>query len=211
MRKYLAEFTGTFFILTAVVGSGYMATNLTSNIALQLLINALATIAMLAVIISVFADVSGSHFNPVVTLYLLIKKKIKPANSLGYLLSQILGAILGTIAANFMFSSNFIEISTEDRFNSGTFVGEVLATFGLLLVIIAKPSKANRLVPAWIATAYFFTASTSFANPAVTLGRIFTDSFAGIAPASVLGFICAQLLALVLVTWYSISMKLDKS
>jgi glycerol uptake facilitator-like aquaporin len=211
MRKYLAEFTGTFFLLTAVVGSGYMATNLTSNIALQLLINALATIAMLAVIISVFADVSGSHFNPVVTLYLLIKKKIKPANSLGYLLSQILGAILGTIAANFMFSSNFIEISTEDRFNSGTFVGEVLATFGLLLVIIAKPSKANRLVPAWIATAYFFTASTSFANPAVTLGRIFTDSFAGIAPASVLGFICAQLLALVLVTWYSISMKLDKS
>jgi glycerol uptake facilitator-like aquaporin len=211
MRKYLAEFTGTFFLLTAVVGSGYMATNLTSNIALQLLINALATIAMLAVIISVFADVSGSHFNPVVTLYLLIKKKIKPANSLGYLLSQILGAILGTIAANFMFSSNFIEISTEDRFNSGTFVGEVLATFGLLLVIIAKPSKANRLVPAWIATAYFFTASTSFANPAVTLGRIFTDSFAGIAPASVLGFICAQLIALVLVTWYSISMKLDKS
>jgi glycerol uptake facilitator-like aquaporin len=211
MRKYLAEFTGTFFLLTAVVGSGYMATNLTSNIALQLLINALATIAMLAVIISVFADVSGSHFNPVVTLYLLIKKKIKPANSLGYILSQILGAILGTIAANFMFSSNFIEISTEDRFNSGTFVGEVLATFGLLLVIIAKPSKANRLVPAWIATAYFFTASTSFANPAVTLGRIFTDSFAGIAPASVLGFICAQLIALVLVTWYSISMKLDKS
>jgi glycerol uptake facilitator-like aquaporin len=211
MRKYLAEFTGTFFLLTAVVGSGYMATNLTSNIALQLLINALATIAMLAVIISVFADVSGSHFNPVVTLYLLIKKKIKPANSLGYLLSQILGAILGTIAANFMFSSNFIEISTEDRFNSGTFIGEVLATFGLLLVIIAKPSKANRLVPAWIATAYFFTASTSFANPAVTLGRIFTDSFAGIAPASVLGFIGAQLIALVLVAWYSISMKLDKS
>lgn len=211
MKKYLAEFTGTFFLLTAVVGSGYMATNLTSNIALQLLINALATIAMLAVIISVFADVSGSHFNPVVTLYILIKKKINPANSLGYLLSQILGAILGTITANFMFSSNFIEISTEDRFNSGTFIGEVLATFGLLLVIIAKPSKANRLVPAWIATAYFFTASTSFANPAVTLGRIFTDSFAGIAPASVLGFIGAQLIALVLVTWYSISMKLDKS
>ncbi|MGI9198793.1 MAG: aquaporin [Candidatus Nanopelagicaceae bacterium] len=211
MRKYLAEFTGTFFLLTAVVGSGYMATNLTSNIALQLLINALATIAMLAVIISVFADVSGSHFNPVVTLYLLIKKKIKPANALGYILSQILGAILGTITANFMFSSNFIEISTEDRFNSGTFIGEVLATFGLLLVIIAKPSKVNYLVPAWIATAYFFTASTSFANPAVTLGRIFTDSFAGIAPASVLGFIGAQLIALVLVAWYSISMKLDKS
>jgi len=211
MKKYLAEFTGTFFLLSAVVGSGYMATNLTSNIALQLLINALATIAMLAVIISVFADVSGSHFNPVVTLYLLIKKKIKPANSLGYLLSQILGAILGTITANFMFSSNFIEISTEDRFNSGTFIGEVLATFGLLLVIIAKPSKANYLVPGWITTAYFFTASTSFANPAVTLGRIFTDSFAGIAPASVLGFIGAQLIALVLVTWYSISMKLDKS
>jgi glycerol uptake facilitator-like aquaporin len=211
MRKYLAEFTGTFFLLTAVVGSGYMATNLTSNIALQLLINALATIAMLAVIISVFADVSGSHFNPVVTLYLLIKRKIKPANALGYILSQILGAILGTITANFMFSSNFIEISTEDRFNSGTFIGEVLATFGLLLVIIAKPSKVNYLVPAWIATAYFFTASTSFANPAVTLGRIFTDSFAGIAPASVLGFIGAQLIALVLVAWYSISMKLDKS
>jgi glycerol uptake facilitator-like aquaporin len=109
-----------------------------------------------------------------------------------------------------MFSSNFIEISTEDRFNSGTFIGEVLATFGLLLVIIAKPAKANHLVPAWIATAYFFTASTSFANPAVTVGRIFTDSFAGIAPASVLGFIGAQLIALVLVTGYSISMKLGK-
>jgi len=210
MKKYLVEFTGTFFLLAAVVGSGYMATNLTSNNALQLVINALATIAMLAVIISIFADISGSHFNPVVTLYFMMKKELKPADSLGFLLAQICGGILGTIAANFMFSNNLIELSTKDRFNSGTFIGEVLATFGLLLVIIAKPAKANHLVPAWIATAYFFTASTSFANPAVTVGRIFTDSFAGIAPASVLGFIGAQLIALVLVTGYSISMKLGK-
>ena len=211
MRKYLAEFTGTFFLLSAVVGSGYMATNLTSNVGLQLLINALATTAMLAVIISVFADVSGSHFNPVVTLYFMMKKELKPADSLGFLLAQICGGILGTIAANFMFSNNLIELSTKDRFNSGTFIGELLATFGLLLVIIAKPSKANFLVPVWITTAYFFTASTSFANPAVTLGRIFTNSFAGIAPASVLGFIGAQLMALMLVILYSASMKMDKS
>ena len=199
MQKLWSEFLGTFLLLTAVVGSGIMATNLTTDVGLQLLINALSVVAMLAVTISVFAKVSGAHFNPAVSLYFAIRGKLRPRELFSYLFAQILGAIAGTLTSNLMFQHKVFEISSQNRASLGTFIGEVLATFGLLLVISAKPENVSILVPAWIGSAYFFTASTSFANPAVTIGRIFTNSFSGIAPQSIFGFISAQLLAVLLI------------
>ena len=198
MQKAIAEFLGTFLLLNAIVGSGLMATQLTNDVALQLLINALSTVLTLAVVIKLFQNISGAQFNPVVTLYDLLRKNIKFKQSMLYILAQIFGAIAGTISANLMFNSGAVQFATNDRYNSGSFIGEVLATFGLIMVISLKPSKAAFLVPAWIGSAYFFTSSTAFANPAVTLGRIFTDSFAGISISSVLPFIAAQLLGMLL-------------
>lgn len=198
MQKVIAEFLGTFLLLNAIVGSGLMATQLTNDVALQLLINALSTVLTLAVVIKLFQNLTGAHFNPVVTLYDLLRKRIKFKQSMLYILAQILGAIAGTISANVMFNSGVTQLSTNDRYSSGSFIGEVLATFGLIMVISLKPNKASFLVPAWIGSAYFFTSSTAFANPAVTFGRIFTDSFAGISISSVLPFIAAQLLGMLL-------------
>lgn len=198
MKKLIAEYLGTALLLMAIVGSGRMASFLTEDIALQLLINAISTSLMLVVIINLFSFVSGAHFNPVVTLYKLMSKEISFTLSAKYIGAQILGAISGTILANAMFESAFITISTDERFQSGTFVAEIIATFGLILIVALKSEKAEILVPAWIGSAYFFTSSTAFANPAVTLGRIFTESFAGIAPISVVGFVGAQLLGLVI-------------
>jgi glycerol uptake facilitator-like aquaporin len=198
LRKLAAEFIGTFLLLNAIVGSGFMATNLTTDVGVQLLINALSTIAMLSVVISVFAKISGAHFNPAVSLYSAIRGKLKPEELFGYVIAQILGAISGTMTANLMFQHKVLEISSNDRSSAGTFIGEVVATFGLLLVIATRDENASILVPAWIGSAYFFTASTSFANPAVTIGRMFTDSFSGIAPQSIFAFIAAQLLAILL-------------
>lgn len=196
MPKASAEFLGSFFLLNAIVGSGIMATQLTDDVALQLLINALSTVLMLSVLISAFQNVSGAHFNPIVTIYEFIKKDIELKQFIFFLLAQFSGAFAGTISANLMFNSSLSQISSNDRFNSGSFMGEILATFGLIMVISLKASKAFILVPAWIGSAYFFTSSTSFANPAVTIGRIFTDSFAGIAVSSALPFIAAQLIGL---------------
>ena len=197
--KILSEFLGTSLLLMAIVGSGIMATNLTDNKALQLVINAIAAVLMLMVIISIFAARSGANFNPVVTLLERLNGAISTSTTCYYFMAQITGAIFGTILANIMFGKPGIEISITDRLSTGNFLGEVIATFGLLLVIALGASRAQFLVPAWIGTAYFFTASTSFANPAVTIGRIFTDTYSGISPNSVLGFILAQLLALVLI------------
>ena len=198
MQKLASEFIGTFLLLNAVVGSGIMATNLTSDVGLQLLINALATVAMLSVIITVFAEISGAHFNPVVSLYSAIRGVLKPRELFGYAIAQILGAIVGTMTANLIFQHKVLEISSNNRLSLGTFLGEILATFGLIMVIAAKPHKASILVPAWITSAFFFTSSTTFANPAVTIGRIFTNSFSGIAPSSIVGFVAAQFLAMFL-------------
>jgi len=197
--KILSEFLGTSLLLMAIVGSGIMATNLTDNKALQLVINAIAAVLMLMVIISIFAARSGAHFNPVVTLLERSNGAISTSTTCYYFIAQITGAIFGTILANMMFGKPGIEISITNRLSTGNFLGEVIATFGLLLVIALGASRAQFLVPAWIGTAYFFTASTSFANPAVTIGRIFTDTYSGISPNSVLGFILAQLLALALI------------
>lgn len=198
MKKLIAEYLGTALLLMAIVGSGRMASSLTEDIALQLLLNAISASLMLLVIINLFSSVSGAHFNPVVSLFQIITKDLELITGLKYILAQFLGAISGTIMANAMFESALVSISTYERFRSGTFIGELVATFGLILVVALKSDRAGVLVPAWIGSAYFFTSSTAFANPAVTLGRIFTESFAGIAPISVIGFIGAQLLALVI-------------
>ena len=199
MKKYLSEFLGTFLLLATVVGSGIMATRLTDNNGVALLINALSTVGALGVLISLFAPISGAHFNPAVSLYSLTRKKISAQDFVIYSVVQVAAAILGTWFANAMYNAPTFEISTHQRLNFGTFLGEIVATFGLLLTISMKPESASILVPAWIGAAYFFTSSTSFANPAVTIAREFTLSFSGIAPSSVLGFIGAQLLGVMFV------------
>lgn len=198
LRRILAEFLGTAVLVATVVGSGIMATNLTNDVGLQLLINATATVLVLGVLICVLGPISGAHFNPAVTLIALIKRELPAREALGYPCAQVLGAIAGATLANVMFEDPAWTFSAHERSGPGILLGELVATAGLLFVIgaITRIGKANLgpiLVPAWIGAAYFFTASTSFANPAVTIGRSFSDSFAGIAPSSIAPFIAFQL------------------
>lgn len=199
----LAEFFGTLMLVCVVVGSGIMGTNLSEDAAVALLINTSSTIFALALLILILGPVSGAQFNPVVSLALLLQKKLSLSTFLAYVPAQILGAIGGAILANIMFNLPAMQISEKYRISSGTLIGEVLATAGLLIVILVliKRNQENLLaisVAAWIGSAYFFTSSTSFANPAVTIGRIFSDTFAGISPESVLPFIAAQLIGMTL-------------
>jgi len=198
-RRIFAEFLGTAMLVAVVVGSGIMAANLTTDVGVQLLINALATAAGLGVLIWVLGPISGAHFNPAVTLVAVTRREIAPLEAGGYVVLQIIGAVAGATLANLMFSLPAWSESTRDRASGGLWIGEIVATAGLLLVIgaITRTGHAHLgavLVPAWIGAAYFFTASTSFANPAVTVGRAFSDTFAGISPASVLPFIGFQLI-----------------
>jgi glycerol uptake facilitator-like aquaporin len=193
----LAEFFGTLVLVCVVVGSGIMGTNLSADAGIALLINTVSTIFALALLILILGPVSGAQFNPVVSLALLLQKKMTSAKFFAYVPAQILGAVAGAILANLMFNLEAVQISEKYRISSGTLIGEVLATAGLLIVILVliKRNQENIIaisVAAWIGSAYFFTSSTSFANPAVTIGRIFSDTFAGISPDSVLPFIAAQ-------------------
>lgn len=201
-RRALAEFLGTGLLVTVVVGSGIAAQRLSTDTGLQLLENSIATALGLGVLILLFAPVSGAHFNPVVSLAdtLLHRRTGLPARELAtYLPAQILGGIAGAVLANAMFATP-TAISTTDRATPATFLAEIVATAGLVLLIMGL-TRTNRPAPviatavgAYIGAAYWFTSSTSFANPAVTIGRIFTDTFAGITPTSVLPFLAAQLL-----------------
>jgi glycerol uptake facilitator-like aquaporin len=198
LRKASAEFFGTALLVCVVVGSGIMGTNLSNDNAVSLIVNTLSTIFALALLILVLGPVSGAHFNPVVTLVQFLSKSISMTTSLAYLAAQVSGAIVGALVANAMFDLAVFQVSSNLRVTAGTLIGEVIATAGLVLLIQTLISrKQDSLiavsVAAWIGSAYFFTSSTSFANPAVTVGRIFSDTFAGIAPASVLPFIGAQL------------------
>lgn len=199
-RRAAGELLGTALLLVAVVGSGIMAQRLSpSNTGLELLQNSIATGVALGVIILVLAPVSGAHFNPVVTLAERVMNRFPWRDCLVYWAAQIVGGILGAIASNLMFSLAPVQISTKTRFGPGLWLGEVIATFGLLLVIFALTrTRRAALVPlavgAYIAGAYWFTSSTSFANPAVTIARMFSDTFAGISPGSVLPFLVAQLI-----------------
>lgn len=194
LRKYLFEFLGTALLLIAVVGSSFMAGNLTDDNGLALLINAATTALMLKIIIKLGAPVTGAHFNPVVTLAKLFTRKIDFSQSLFYLVAQFLGGISGVIIANVMFDSGMIVKSTIMREGTGVFIGEILATAGLVyLALISNNENASKLIPLWIFAAYFFTSSTSFANPAVTLSRVFTESASGISLDSVPMFFLAQI------------------
>ena len=206
--RLLAEFLGTALLVAVVVGSGVMVDNLTSDGAVALLLNQFATILALGVLVALLLPISGAQINPAVTLTMIIRRTMTLAEGLGYIAVQILGGVLGTIAAHAMFDRALIEVSTNERITPGTFLGEMIATTGLIALILTaiyqrKTSWLPLFVPAWIGAGYFFTSSTSFANPAVTIGRMFTESFSGIAPSSAPWFIAAQLvgvlIALVLV------------
>lgn len=203
-RRALAEFLGTGLLVTVVVGSGIAAQRLSTDTGLQLLENSIATALGLGVLILLLAPVSGAHFNPAVSLTDTILGRASraglPARDLAaYLPAQILGGIAGAVLANAMFDIP-TAISTTDRATPATFLAEVVATAGLVLLIMGL-TRTGRPAPviatavgAYIGAAYWFTSSTSFANPAVTIGRIFTDTFAGLAPTSVLPFLAAQLI-----------------
>ena len=203
MRKLLAEYLGTALLVAIVVGSGIMATDLTQDVGLQLLINTIATVFGLAVLILILAPISGAHFNPVVTVIDLIQGKSSVIQFLQYAVVQTAGAISGAFLANAMFDQAIIQTATKIRSGNNLYLAEIVATAGLILVINLLVNQKNltvipAAVAAWIGSAYFFTSSTSFANPAVTVGRIFSDSFAGIAPECVLKFIAAQILGAII-------------
>jgi glycerol uptake facilitator-like aquaporin len=203
MRKLLAEYLGTALLVAIVVGSGIMATDLTQDVGLQLLINTIATVFGLAVLILILAPISGAHFNPVVTLVDLIQGKRSVIQFLQYAAVQTAGAITGAFLANAMFGNAIIQTATKIRSGNNLYLAEIVATAGLILVINLLVSQKNltvipAAVAAWIGSAYFFTSSTSFANPAVTIGRTFSDSFAGIAPECAPKFIAAQILGAII-------------
>jgi len=199
IKKLAGEYLGTALLVSIVIGSGIMATELSHDVGVQLLINTISTVFGLAVLIQILGPISGANFNPVVTLIDLIQKRTNVATFIQFSIAQTAGAITGAILANAMFSHSLIEISTKTRSGGNQYLGEIVATAGLILIInVLIHQEKTALIPvivaSWIGSAYFFTSSTSFANPAVTVGRIFSDSFAGIAPGCVAKFIAAQIL-----------------
>ncbi|MCV2358680.1 aquaporin family protein [Paucibacter sp. TC2R-5] len=194
--RLLAEGLGTALLLAIVIGSGIMAERLSGgNVAVALLANTLATVWGLYVLIEVFRPISGAHFNPAVSLVMAARGELAARWVLPYIAAQLLGAVLGAWLANAMFELPLLQTSLKLRGGAGQWLAEAVATAGLLLVILRAPAgRASSLVAGYIGAAYWFTASTSFANPAAVFGRMFSDSFAGIAPASAAGFVIAQLL-----------------
>jgi glycerol uptake facilitator-like aquaporin len=203
LRKWLAEYIGTATLVCVVIGSGIMGTNLSKDSAVALLVNTFSTIFALALLILIIAPISGAHFNPAVSLVQVVRREMDGLEFIAFISAQIAGAITGAIIANVMFDLSAFQISTNERVTTGTLLGEVIATAGLITVIFVLVARAQeKLIPvavaAWIGSAYFFTSSTSFANPAVTIGRAFSDTFAGINPVSVLPFIIAQIIGAML-------------
>ena len=196
-ERWLAEFIGTAFLLAAVVGSGIMGAALADgNDAVALLANAAATAALLYVLIELFAPVSGAHFNPAVTLALALRRGVGAREAALYLVAQLAGAFAGVLLAHAMFDLPLVQAGVQARTGPAQWLSEAVATFGLLLTILLgierRPAAVPALVAAYIFAAYWFTASTSFANPAVTLARSLTTSFPGIRPADVAAFVAAQ-------------------
>lgn len=203
LKKLLAEYIGTATLVCVVVGSGIMGTNLSRDSGIALLINTFSTIFALALLILIIAPISGAHLNPAVSLVQVLRREMNAVEFFSFISAQIAGAITGAVIANVMFNLQAIQISTNERVTTGTLVGEVIATAGLITVIFVLVTRSQeKLIPVavagWIGSAYFFTSSTSFANPAVTIGRMFSDTFAGIQPGSVIPFIIAQLIGALL-------------
>ena len=201
MRAYLSEFTGTAMLLATVIGSGIMGETLANgNTAIALMGNTIATGSILYVLITVFGPISGAHFNPAVTIAMLISKKISMKDALIFIGLQILGAGLGVMIAHGMFGLEILQISSKLRQGPSQGFSEVIATFGLILIIFGglkvRPEAIPALVGFYITSAYWFTASTSFANPAVTLARSLSNTFAGISPNNVFMFISCQFIGM---------------
>tara|TARA_Y100000766_G_scaffold62913_1_gene52228 strand:- start:551 stop:1195 length:645 start_codon:yes stop_codon:yes gene_type:complete len=212
MKAYLSEYLGTTFLLMIVVGSGIMGQSLSDNDSITLLANTIATGAGLIVLIWMFGKISGAHFNPAVSVVMFANGELSSRNFILYGLLQVSGAISGTLLANYMFGLDALQVSVNSRSGLNLYISEIVATFGLLLVILRVRTVRSELVaPAvglYITSAYWFTSSTSFANPAVTIGRMFTDTFTGIDPGNVLFFITAQFIGAFLA--FGINKILDK-
>ena len=203
MRAYLSEFTGTTILLATVIGSGIMGETLANgNTAIALLGNTIATGAILYVLITIFGPISGAHFNPTVTVAMLIAKKINAKDALIFIILQILGAGLGVMIAHGMFELDILQISSKSRQGASQGFSEIIATFGLILVIFGGLKVRTDAIPAlvgfYITSAYWFTASTSFANPAVTLARSLSNTFAGINPSNIGMFIFCQFVGMLI-------------
>jgi len=197
-QRLAAEAIGTALLVATVVGSGIMAERLTDIAGLALLANALATAAALVVLVTMFRPISGAHFNPAVTAVALVTGEIGPHTAAGYVIAQVLGGLAGTALAHLMFGETVLQLSQHARTGGGQWLGEVVATTGLLMMIGVVARRQASALPAlvglYIGAAYWFTSSTSFANPAVTLARAFTDTFSGIALPDVPAFVVAQLI-----------------
>ncbi|WP_457298379.1 aquaporin [Phyllobacterium sp. P5_D12] len=218
-RRLAAEALGTAILVATVVGSGIMADRLTNDAALSLLGNTIPTGAILVVLITILGPVSGAHFNPAVTMVFALRRDIEPIAALFYIAMQILGGVVGSFMAHAMFELPIIEVSRTIRTGSGQWIAEVVAAFGLIFTILAglrfRPDAIGWLVGLYITAAYWFTASTSFANPAVAIARSLSDTFAGIRPLDLPGFIIAELvgalLAMALANWMLATEPLDQS
>ncbi len=206
-RHLASEALGTGLLVATVVGSGIMAERLTGDVALQLLCNALPTAAILVVLIATLGPVSGAHFNPAVTLAFLIRREISGLRALAFAITQVAGGVSGTFLAHLMFARPVIQASTTARSGGATWLAEAVAAFGLVLVILAgirqRPEAVPWLVGLFIGAAYWFTSSTSFANPAVAIARGFTDSLSGIRPLDVPGFVAAELFGAVVAALFA--------
>ena len=218
-RRLAAEALGTAILVATVVGSGIMADRLTNDVALSLLGNTIPTGAILVVLITILGPVSGAHFNPAVTMVFALRRDIEPIAALFYIAMQILGGIVGSFLAHAMFELPIIEVSRTVRTGSGQWIAEVVAAFGLIFTILAglrfRPDAIGWLVGLYITAAYWFTASTSFANPAVAIARSLSDTFAGIRPLDLPGFIIAELvgalLAMAIANWMLATEPLSQS
>ena len=201
IKKYIAEFLGTFFLVATVIGSGIMGDNLSSgNVAVALLGNTIATGAILYVIIKSFEDLSGAHFNPIVSIVFYFLKEINLKDLLFYLIIQFIAGFFAVIFIHFIFELSLLQISSKPRMGISMFFSEIIASLGLILTIlmVRKNNKSNVAISValFITAGYWFTSSTSFANPAVTLARTFTDTFTGISPESIIYFLSGQLIGL---------------
>ncbi len=202
VRRQLAEYLGTALIVATVLGAGHMVTVLNAQPALGLLMIAICVGAVLFGAISALAPISGAHFNPLVSLAFFISRELGVRDLVGYVIAQILGALSGAAIANLMFDKAAFTVSSVDRVGTGVFIGEVLATFGLVLLILLLARSSAHLIPAavaiWIVAGHIFTSSTSFANPAVSLGRMLSDAPSSISPVSMPGYLIAQLIGFAL-------------
>jgi glycerol uptake facilitator-like aquaporin len=199
VKKLAGETLGTAVLALAIVGSGAHATALTGDLALALLINATVTAAVLGILIGTLLPISGAHFNPAVSLVMLLRKDVSLTQGILYGVCQVAGAVAGSSLAHWLFTESAPVISDRERISTVTFVAEIIATAGLLFIIVTAVVRcATRYLPIWVAlwigAGYFVTPSSGFANPAITIGRIFTDTFAGIDPASGAWFIAAQII-----------------